>query len=80
MSYGSHSFFSFIALRYSADPLRAISSLRLVQTIFKVCPQLDYLAHHGPQTCFLLYRGCVIIIRTGIFRHTSNTIAPRVKS
>ena len=44
-----------IDLRYSADPLKAVSSLRLVpypRTILKFCPSssLDYRARHGPQT------------------------------
>ena len=44
-----------IVLRYSADPLKAVSNLRLVpypRAILKIRPpsSLDYRAHHGPQS------------------------------
>ena len=44
-----------LVLRYGADPLKAVSSLRLVpypRAILKIHPpgSLDYRAYHGPQT------------------------------
>jgi len=44
-----------LVLRYSADPLKAVSGLRLVpypRAILKIRPpsSLDYRARHGPQT------------------------------
>ncbi len=47
-------------LRYSADPLKAVSNLRLVpypQAILKIRPtsSLDYRARHGPQTDGVLF-------------------------
>ena len=49
-----------IVLRYSADPLKAVSNLRLVpnpRAILKIRPpsSLDYRAWHGPQTIHSLH-------------------------
>ena len=57
-----------IVLRYSADPLKAVSGLRLVpypRAILKIRPpsSLDYRARHGPQTTFTL---CYALVKIGI--------------